>query len=201
MLTVTDCMIRPSGPIGRLLRHRLQRRRAEREDNHGKPERAPGRLRLLRHERGRIPVLLQQRDEHVRRKDRGFRNHCTCPPPPSLFDTPNSLQQHLPTDFLTLSRSCTGRKRTARPTAEQTRYVAGTDGRARRVHGQAFRAAVDHPPEPEILPHARESELQHGAQYGEEDFQLQCGGEWVDGLYGRVAGLYCEVLLSGGQER
>ena len=64
-----------------------------------------------------------------------------------------------------------GRKRTPGPTPEQTRHVARTNQLAGRKYGQDIRAVVDDQSESEIFPDEGESEFQHGAEYGEEDFQ------------------------------
>ena len=90
-----------------------------------------------------------------------------------------------------------GRKRSSRPAAEQTRHLSRTDFGPGRIHLQSVRAAVDHQPKPEILPHAREPQLQHGQEHGEPDLPIQRGRERADGLYGRVAGLYRAVLFPG----
>jgi hypothetical protein len=95
-----------------------------------------------------------------------------------------------------------GRKR-SRPRHHplEARLLTRANHRARRIHPQALRAAVHHLAQPEVLPHAREPQLQHRQEHREAHLQLQPDGGWVDARHGRAAGRRRALLLPGREER
>ena len=95
-----------------------------------------------------------------------------------------------------------GRKRSrARHHPVQTRLVPRANFRPRRIHPQTLRPVVHHLAQPEILPHAREPQLQHGQEHRGPHLHLLAHGERADLDHGRAAGVHRQVLLSGGEER
>ena len=66
-----------------------------------------------------------------------------------------------------------GRKRIPlRPTPRQTRHLARTNLRSRRIHPENQRPPLHHQPQPEILSNARESQLQYSQKHGRENIQF-----------------------------
>jgi len=152
------------GANGRFVRRRLLGGRAQREEDHGRVQGATRRFRLHGQRSRGVPLLLQQRDVHLRREDGGLRDSGTA----CGYFIPHT---HLPVWMLSHSLA-PGRERAARSAPLQTRHVAGTDLRARRVDFQAVRPALDHQPQPKVLSHEGEPQFQYGSQHGEEDLQL-----------------------------
>ena len=98
--------------------------------------------------------------------------------------------------------TATGRERISpRRHPLQARLLPRTDHRPRGIHPQALRAAVHHLAQPEVLPHAREPQLQHCQEHREAHLQLQPYGGGVDARHGRAAGRRCALLLPGREER
>lgn len=64
----------------------------------------------------------------------------------------------------------TGRKRAKSRTSIPPRRKPRTSHRGRRIHHKGVPPLVNHLAKPEILPYAREPELQHCAQHRETDF-------------------------------
>lgn len=198
------------GSIGRFFRYRLQRGRAQREGGIGGLERKTGRFRLHGQRARGIPVLFQQRDEHFRGKDGGFRDCRTC----FVRTTPLKdikLRWIIPfieqdrlflLTALLLLNPPSGRKRIPRrATAQQTRDLPRTNLGAGGIHPQGLARPVHHQPKPEVLPHAGEPQHEHGQEHGEAHLQLQRHGERADGVHGRAAGLHRALLLPGREER
>lgn len=94
----------------------------------------------------------------------------------------------------------TGRERSPRQPPREAGCLPGADLRSGGIAVQDLGPDVDHHPQPEILPHAREPQLQHGAQHRREDRQLQPDPDRAGRLHGRFAGLYRPVLLPGRAE-
>jgi hypothetical protein len=95
-----------------------------------------------------------------------------------------------------------GRERSSpRRHSLQARLLPRTNYRSRRKHPQALRATVHHLPQPEVLPHAREPQLQHRQEHREARPQFLAHGGWSHGCHGGPAGRGCEVLFPGREER
>ena len=75
-----------------------------------------------------------------------------------------------------------------------------TNLRPRRIHPQTLLPALNHKPQPEVLPYAGEPELLHCAQHGESHFQFQHARVDHDGYDGGLSGVYCALLFPGRAE-
>ena len=90
-----------------------------------------------------------------------------------------------------------GRERLASRATLQAGHFARADVRPRGVHLQDLGPALHHIAQPEVLPHAREPQLQHRHQHREAHRALQHDPDRPDYRHGCAAGLCRQVLFPG----
>nr|POE87525.1 putative membrane protein c17a5.08 [Quercus suber] len=88
-----------------------------------------------------------------------------------------------------------GRRRSARGPAAEGGRADGAAGHAGGDGAAAVEPDLDADAAAEVLPHAGEPQLQHGAQHREAHLQLQPDRERPDGRHGRPAGLHRQDVL------
>ena len=141
------------GPSWRIFRRRLWGSWTGWQDRYGWAKGATRRLRLHSNQHGRIQILLQQPDEHICWEICGLWDCRTlCHPSTSTI-----LKL-----YCWLAPFLAGWERRTRLDTFQTRYITWTNICVGGIHFQALGPALDYYKEPEVLPHQRESQFQHG---------------------------------------
>ncbi len=95
----------------------------------------------------------------------------------------------------------TGRERNRSPAALQAGLPPRANLRPRGIRAQALGPALHHLAQPEVLPHAREPQFQHGQVDGAAHLQFQPHGGRPHGHHGGAAGLHRTLLFPGREER
>ena len=100
----------------------------------------------------------------------------------------------------TPNSSTAGRERTPRQPPPKSRRLARPNVRRRRDGPQTVWTNLDVDTAAEVLQDEGEPEFQHGAEYGEADFQLFAARGWVDGGDGGAAGFCRQDVFYGWEE-